>query len=55
MAKLMYNVNLTAEEVSLLLQLVNNESSYYNNSDDETDVAHYNTCESIADKLYTAS
>jgi hypothetical protein len=50
-----FNVNLTADEVSLLLQLVNNESSYYNNSDDETDVAYFNTCESITNKLYNTN
>lgn len=50
-----FNVNLTATEVSLLLQLVNNESSLYNNSNDSTDVAHFNNCENVLNKLYNAN
>lgn len=50
-----YNIDLNAEEVTLLLQLVNNESSFYNNSDDDVDVAYANTCNTLLDKLYTAN
>jgi len=48
----MYAVDLTAEELGLILDLVKAEQEHYADSDDDTDVAQYNTCDSIIYKLY---
>ena len=50
-----YTVNLTANEINLLMQLTESESQFFDNSDDETDSAHFNNCESVLDKLYNAT
>ena len=46
---------LTTNEVNLLMQLVEHEASFYDNSDDETDTAHFNNCESVLNKLFNAT
>ena len=45
---------LTTNEVNLLLQLVEQEASYYDSSDDETDTAHFDNCTSVLNKLFNA-
>ena len=46
---------LTTNEVNLLLQLVEQEASYYDNSDDETDSTHFNNCQNVLNKLFNAT
>jgi hypothetical protein len=46
---------LTANEVNLLLQLVEQEASYYDSSDDETDSTHFNNCQNVLNKLFNAT
>ena len=50
----MHTVELTAEELGLLLDLAKAEQNYYEDSEDDTDVAQYNLCDSIIQKLYNA-
>ena len=51
----LYNVAaLTTNEVNLLLQLVEQEASYYDSSDDETDTTHFNNCNNVLNKLFNA-
>ena len=50
-----YTVNLTANEVSALLDLVKAEQQHYTDSEDSTDVAAYTLCDNILNKLYTAN
>ena len=45
---------LTANQINLLLQLVEQEASRYDSSDDETDNAHFNNCQAVLDKLFRA-
>jgi len=45
---------LTTNEVNLLLQLVEQEASYYDSSDDETDSTHFNNCNNVFNKLVNA-
>ena len=45
---------LTTNEVNLLLQLVEQEASYYDSSDDETDSTHFNNCQNVLNKLFNA-
>ena len=53
-AKQTYTVNLTANEVSTLLELVKAEQQHYEDSEDTTDVAVYTLCDNILNKLYNA-
>ena len=46
---------LTTNEVNLLLQLVEQEASYYDSGDDETDTAHFDNCTSVLNKLFNAT
>ena len=46
---------LTTNEVNLLLQLVENEAGFFDNSDDETDSAHFNNCQNVLNKLFNAT
>jgi len=48
------HIDLTAEELGLVLDLVKAEQLHYEDSEDATDVAQYNTCDSIINKLYAA-
>ena len=50
-----YTVNLTANQINLLMQLVEHEAQFFDNSDDETDTAHFDDCESVIDLLYNAT
>ena len=50
-----YNVNLTASEVSTILELVKAEQLHYEGSEDSTDAAVYTLCDNILNKLYTAN
>ena len=50
-----YTVNLTASEVSALLDLVKAEQQHYEDSADTTDCAVYTLCDNILNKLYSAN
>lgn len=50
----MHTVDLTANEVSVLLDLVKAEQQHYEDSEDTTDVAVYTLCDNIINKLYNA-
>ena len=50
----MHTVDLTAEELGLILDLVKAEQEHYTDSNDDTDVAQYNVCDSVINKLYNA-
>ena len=50
----MYTIDLTANEVSVLLDLVKAEQQHYEHSEDSTDVAVYTLCDNILNKLYNA-
>lgn len=50
----MHTVDLTAEELGLVLDLVKAEQLHYEDSEDDTDVAQYNVCDSVINKLYNA-
>ena len=50
----LYTVSLTAEQINLLMQLVEHEQAFYEDSEDSTDTAHYENCESVLNKLYNA-
>jgi hypothetical protein len=50
----MHTIDLTAEELGIILDLVKAEQNWYADSDDSTDVAQYNACDSIINKLYNA-
>ena len=50
----MYTVDLTAEELGLLLDLAKAEQNCYEDSEDSTDVAQYNLCDSVINKLHNA-
>ena len=50
-----YTVNLTANEINLLMQLAEHEANFYDKSDDETDTALFDSYESVLDKLYKAT
>jgi hypothetical protein len=54
MQKLYTVAALTTNEVNLLLQLVEQEASYYDSSDDETDSTHFNNCNNVLNKLFNA-
>jgi len=51
----MYTVDLTADELGVVLDLVKAEQQHYEDSDDDTDVAQYNICDSVINKLYNAT
>ena len=55
MQKLYTVAELTANEINLLMQLIESEASFFDNSDDETDTTHFNNCESVLNKLYNAT
>lgn len=50
-----YTVTLTANEVNLLMQLVESEASYYDEREDYTDTAHFDNCNTVLEKLYNAN
>ena len=50
----LYTVDLTTQEINLLMQLTEHESSFYDNSEDYTDTEHFNNCESVLNKLQNA-
>ena len=50
----LYTVDLTANEINLLMQLVEHEASFYDKSEDYTDTAHFDNCESVLNKLRNA-
>jgi len=50
-----YNVNLTANELSTILDLVKAEQQHYTDSTDSTDLAVYTLCDNILNKLYSAN
>lgn len=49
------HIDLTAEELGLVLDLVKAEQEHYADSEDDTDVAQYNICDTIIYKLYAAN
>lgn len=54
MSKL-YTVNFTADELAMIEPLVQSEANYYESSDDELDAAQFAVCESIIEKITSAS
>ena len=50
-----YTVNLTANELGTILELVKHEQQHYADSDDEVDSAVYALCDSIINKIYAAN
>ena len=50
-----YTVNLTADELGMLLELLKHEQHFYADSEDETDAAVYKQQDSIIEKIYAAS
>ena len=49
-----FTVKLTADEISVIESLLQYEAEFYSNSDDDTDVAAYNICDSVINKLLNA-
>ena len=50
----MHTVDLTAAELSLVLDIVKAEQLQYEDSEDSTDQDQYATCDSVINKLYNA-